>query len=117
MSTLTVTSDRPPAATGDDVLVVTGGKIAGRPMDARFAFESKRNGSYEVYVIDAGGGNERKVTRSGGGAGPAWSPDGRMIAFVRKCNLFVVEPDGRGLRRLAGNGDETGFPGWVPEVR
>ncbi len=32
--------------------------------------------------------------------GPAWSPDGRLIAFSRQQHIFVVRPDGTNLRQL-----------------
>jgi len=55
-----------------------------------------------LFVIDAGGGTPRLVTRclsqlcAGGAreANPAWSPDGGLIAFSRERNIFLVRPDG-----------------------
>jgi Tol biopolymer transport system component len=39
------------------------------------------------------------LTRHGGSA-PAWSPDGKRIAFIRNGSLYVMTTDGRILRRL-----------------
>jgi Tol biopolymer transport system component len=56
----------------------------------------------ELYVMDAGGGDERRLTRSEGlsEAAPAWSPDGSRIAFEREgparftSQVMVVKADG-----------------------
>jgi Tol biopolymer transport system component len=68
---------------------------------------------YEIWVIDADGTGLRRLTRtaprklpSGGVVfadkmGPAWSPDGKQIAFVSRPNLLqVMSADGRGLRTV-----------------
>ena len=34
---------------------------------------------------------------------PRWSRDGRLIGFSHGQMVYVVEPDGSGLRRVAGN--------------
>lgn len=34
---------------------------------------------------------------------PAWSADGKLLAFVRYDGLFVVAPDGTGLRKVKGD--------------
>src|SRR5207302_857822 len=44
---------------------------------------------------------------------PVWSPRGDLIAFMRGSSLFVVRPDGHGLRRLA-EADVVGG-GWSPD--
>jgi Tol biopolymer transport system component len=52
--------------------------------------------------------------------GPAWSPDGGLIAFARddsgggpENGLFVIRPDGSGERRLTGARDSG--PVWSPD--
>jgi TolB protein len=87
---------------------------------------SRRDGNSEIYVMSADGSGLRNVTRApSNDLGPAWSPDGGAIAFVkiqgkcagsapdRRCSnnygtyLYVVNGDGSGLRRL------TTQPGYV----
>src|SRR5207302_9941658 len=69
-------------------------------------------GDFEVCVINADGTDLRRITDAPGiSAAAGWSPDGSLIAFgsnrdsdpgsVTPCGgIFVVRPDGTGLRRL-----------------
>ena len=60
--------------------------------------------------MNADGSNPRQLARNAAWSNPAWSPDGRRIAFRRfdrqigsagPSGLYVVNADGSGLRRLA----------------
>jgi len=70
-------------------------------------------------------------TKPNGFFRPAWSPDGQWIAFssdrntewrghssgagwehVQELSIYVVRPDGSGLRRLTQGGQCTGAPKW-----
>jgi TolB protein len=56
-----------------------------------------------------------------------WSPDGRLVAFVRHpwvnqppyVDIWVVAPDGSGLKRLTGqvSGEGNWRPAWSPDSR
>ena len=50
---------------------------------------------------------------------PAWSPDGRWIAFASSrsaVGIYVVHPDGRDLRRVW-RGNSADYPAWSPNGR
>lgn len=53
------------------------------PDGARLAFDSDRDGVRGVYVSEADGSDVRRVSGTGFAAVPSWSPDGRLLAFVR----------------------------------
>ena len=74
-----------------------------------------------ISVIGADGSRLVTLTRHSGWVddGPAWSPDGRRIAFARTTNghrsihLFVMRADGSGIHRITGGRfDER--PAWSP---
>ena len=62
----------------------------------------------------------RRVTRSPTiDLQPAWSPDGRRLAFARtvpgfNTEIYVVGVDGKGLRRLTHNRGQDAEPSWAP---
>ena len=77
-------------------------------------------GESKIYVMNADGSEQRRLTRSAGFEhSPAWSPDGRRIAFVgpggnNSLDLYVVNADGSGQRRLTRAASVEGSPAWSP---
>jgi TolB protein len=116
------------------------GAAAGTPR-SKIAFLRDLNGargeaSYELYVMNADGSGKRRLARSLGNGGlravPAWSPDGRKLVFAIQargsarlcdradaCNdeIFVINADGSGLRRLTRNAVPDGHAAWSPDGR
>jgi Tol biopolymer transport system component len=82
--------------------------------------------NFELWVMDADGGNKRQVTRLGVASfAPYFLPDGRRVIFSsnhpnprgRDFNLFVVNLDGTGLEQVTFNDTFDGFPMFSPDGR
>jgi Tol biopolymer transport system component len=76
----------------------------------------------EIYVMNADGSGSRRLTHNRAYDGePAWSPDGRKIAFqsTRKGNteIYVMNADGSGKRNLTRHPAQDGRPSWSPDGR
>ena len=98
------------------------------PDGKRIAFMSRRDGhfigefglSYEIYVMDADGGNEQRLTNNRkNDSSPSWSPDGKWIVFSsdRKGDdvnyeIYVMDADGGNQRRLTNNRVHDRSPSW-----
>ena len=84
-------------------------------------FESDRGGTQQLYVMNADGIGQRRISFGGGWyASPAWSPDGEWIAFTRRGQdgrrIGIIGADGGGEKALtAGPGDEG--PSWAASGR
>ena len=103
---------------------------------ARIAFESDRDGhiidnswAYEIYVMDADGGNQRNLTNNpANDRSRSWSPDGKRIAFVSErdehphfipglfaSEIYVMDANGKNQQNLTNNPADDGYPSWSPD--
>ena len=72
--------------------------------------------SADVWTVNVGGRSRRNLTREDSASSPAWSPDGRRLAFARGDGVFLVRRDGSGRVRIA-LADDPGDPAWSPDGR
>jgi len=70
-----------------------------------------------IAVIRADGHGLRKLTRNRWDRSPAWSPDGRFLAFSRAGRIHVINADGTGLHRLGSRPRGEHQPAWSPDGR
>ncbi len=57
-----------------------------------------------IYKIPAAGGESLQLTTDGGSS-PQWISGGKMIVFVKKGNLWIMNPDGSDQKMLTGLSD------------
>ena len=95
------------------------------PGKDKIAFTRVVGDDVSVWVMDADGTNERRVTQGGGAV---WSPDGRRLAFLRSIasesdpfatrgQLLTVNPDGSDERMITEgpDGSPLGDLDWSPD--
>jgi len=71
------------------------------PDGKKIAFTSNRDGLPAVYVMNADGGDARKLTNDlTDCSSPAWSSDGTKLYFVSKDKWYVMNADGGNPTKL-----------------
>ncbi|HKD35373.1 MAG TPA: hypothetical protein VKB78_01190, partial [Pirellulales bacterium] len=96
------------------VVVGRAGELAGQ----KLLVTSVRTGDTEVFVVDPETGDALNLTRSPKSEDryPCWSPDGNRVAFTSNrdgpYNLYVMNADGTGAKRLVTNKAVCYMPSW-----
>jgi Tol biopolymer transport system component len=88
------------------------------PDGERIAFTSNRSGPQGIWISDRDGRNAVQIADLGGVFvdHPAWSPDGRSIAFDAspegRTAIFTVAPEGGTPRRITEGPGDSRNPAW-----
>lgn len=121
--TLTPSPDLTPTPSSTPVPTSTTAVLPGNGR-GRIVFSSYRDGNPELYLIDARGGNLRRLTRSPSDDwSPAWSRDGLQIAFTSSRdatlagvhNIYLMAADSSNVRRLTYNQAWDEYADWSPD--
>jgi WD40 repeat protein len=102
------------------------------PAWTRVAFQSNRNGNWDIFTVKSTCDPRQPETSDicdlrqltadkADDMLPAWSPDGRSIAFVSSRDgnpeIYVMDSDGQNQRRLTFNPTGDWRPAWLPDSR
>jgi len=104
-------------------LHVSGSDPAFSPDGTKIAYCSMHDTRYfEIYVMNADGSGQKRLTNfnTADACGPAWSPNGKTIAFYayaltnpnRTPQIWTVDADGSNQKRLIDHGMD---PSWSPD--
>ena len=92
------------------------------PDGKRIAFQSNRDGPYHIYLMDADGGNGRRLTNGDvDDRHPSWSPDGKFLAVDSGDQLhreiWVIDVATGTRAQITRLGVNASFPSWSPDGR
>ena len=98
-------------AAADLVGVVRGSRRPGRRRRTTRSRSAARTGpGFDIKILNIGTGETRQITfGEGTNESPAWSPNGRHLAFMStragRSQIFTVDRDGQNLRQITKDGN------------
>ena len=76
------------------------------PNGNKIVFESNRSGNWDIYMMDADGKNQQKITaKKSDDRRPSWHPSGKIILFESdrggKTELYTIAIKNRKIRKIS----------------
>jgi Lysyl oxidase/WD40-like Beta Propeller Repeat len=104
------------------LLALTGGPSTAATLPAVYAFTRTEIAGGGLFVRQSGGGGTRTRLLARRASAPAWSPDGRRLAYVARAaggqqDLYVEDADGRNRARLTRTPGSEASGVWSPDGR
>jgi Tol biopolymer transport system component len=91
------------------------------PDGKRIAYQSNRDGTYHIYVMDTDGGNTKQISSGSeiDDRHPAWSPDGSAIAVdsgdATHREIFIIDVSSQRRTQVTKSNAIASFPSWSPD--
>ncbi|MFH1228563.1 MAG: hypothetical protein V1701_11765 [Planctomycetota bacterium] len=91
------------------------------PDGAEIVYSSLKNNSWNIYTVEVATGQTRKLTSGNWDAFPAWSPDGKTIAFIGQSDfgepltLCIINREGSGLKVIYKDKVQRKPISWAPD--
>ncbi|HEY85915.1 MAG TPA: hypothetical protein G4N96_12485 [Chloroflexi bacterium] len=91
------------------------------PDSNQIVYRSGRDGKQGIWISNRDDSGARPITSDGSDSFPAWSPNGRKIAFHREVggnvDIYVMNTDGSSVQRLTDAPGPDTLPAWTPDGR
>jgi TolB protein len=84
----------------------------------QIVYSSGKNGTHQLYLMNADGSNQRPLTTQGDNIEPNWSPDRHSVVYTAAADeggsqLHVINADGSADRAVTKDGGYAGS--WAPD--
>jgi TolB protein len=85
------------------------------PDGKTIAFACRWDAGNGLYIVDAEGGEPKKVYDQKGACGACWSPDGKLLVYETETHVCTIQPDGQKNRLITYWGGVQRYPRYSPD--
>ena len=89
------------------------------PLTGTVVFHRPVGSGNQIFLVDLATGKATQLTQDGDNIDPAWSPDGKQIAYAsdqgNKFELWMMDEDGSNNHQLTQNDFNDWSPSWSPD--